>query len=47
MVKSPRSFDDLYTVDGYLHCPFEEACKAHGLINDGNEWDHCFNKAKE
>jgi hypothetical protein len=47
VVKSPRSFNDLYTVDGHLYHTFEEACKARGLISDRNKWEYCFDEAKE
>ena len=38
-VKGARSYDDVATVDGYLHGSFKEAAIALGLVADDDEQD--------
>ena len=44
-VRGPRSFDELYFVDGVRHDTYQAACIARGLAEDDQEWYHCFNEA--
>ena len=37
VVKGPRSFDDLKTVDGHICDTFHEACLKRGLLEDDGE----------
>ncbi|XP_071714007.1 uncharacterized protein [Rutidosis leptorrhynchoides] len=46
IVKGPRSFEELRTVNGILHPKFKDACFAYGLINDDREWTHAILEAK-
>ncbi|XP_071740458.1 ATP-dependent DNA helicase PIF1-like [Rutidosis leptorrhynchoides] len=46
IVKGPRSFEELRTVNGILHPTFKDACFAYGLINDDREWTHAISEAK-
>ena len=45
-VRGPTGFEDLRTVNGVLKSLFREACKDLGLLEDDNEWNNCFDKAK-
>ncbi|XP_071699004.1 uncharacterized protein [Rutidosis leptorrhynchoides] len=46
IVKGPRSFEDLRTVNGVLHPTFKDACFAYGLVNDDKEWTEAISEAK-
>ena len=41
VVRGPKSFDDLKTVDGHVCETFHEACLKHGLLEDDGEWEIC------
>jgi hypothetical protein len=43
--KGPQSFEDLRTFNGTLHPSFYEACLAHGLLENDNEWRDCLLEA--
>ncbi|XP_071695348.1 uncharacterized protein [Rutidosis leptorrhynchoides] len=45
IVKGPRSFGEIRTVDGFLHPTFKDACFAYGLVNDDREWSHAILEA--
>ncbi|XP_071718807.1 uncharacterized protein [Rutidosis leptorrhynchoides] len=45
IVKGPRSFDEIRTVDGILHPTFKDACFAYGLVNDDREWTQAITEA--
>ncbi|KAE8251462.1 hypothetical protein A4X13_0g3984 [Tilletia indica] len=45
VVPSPKSFDDLRTVDGVQYDSFRSACTARGLLADDQEWDLCLQEA--
>ena len=38
-VKSPKSFEDLRTVENVVHPTFKNACDALGLLKDDQEWE--------
>jgi len=44
-VKGATSYEDLHTVNGVTHATFQEACIAHGLLADDNEWRLCLQDA--
>jgi hypothetical protein len=44
IVKCAKSYEDLRTYNNMLHPTFKEACKAHGLFNDDNEWYNAFDE---
>ncbi|XP_071729034.1 uncharacterized protein [Rutidosis leptorrhynchoides] len=46
IVKEPRSFEELRTVDGTLHPTFKDACFAYGLLHDDREWTEAISEAK-
>ncbi|XP_071718001.1 uncharacterized protein [Rutidosis leptorrhynchoides] len=46
IVKGPRSFEEIRTVDGTLHPTFKDACFAHGLLNDDKEWTEAISEAR-
>ncbi|XP_071718552.1 ATP-dependent DNA helicase RRM3-like [Rutidosis leptorrhynchoides] len=46
IVKGPRSFEELRTVDGTLHHTFKDACFAYGLLHDDREWTEAISEAK-
>ncbi|XP_071712046.1 uncharacterized protein [Rutidosis leptorrhynchoides] len=46
IVKGPRSFEEIRTVDGTLHPTFKDACFAYGLVNDDKEWTEAISEAK-
>ncbi|XP_071688516.1 uncharacterized protein [Rutidosis leptorrhynchoides] len=46
IVKGPRSFEELRTVDGTIHDTFKDTCFAYGLINDDKEWAEAISEAK-
>jgi hypothetical protein len=41
VVTGATSFEDLHTFQGVLYPTFREACIAHGLTKDDNEWRQC------
>ncbi|XP_071700075.1 uncharacterized protein [Rutidosis leptorrhynchoides] len=45
MVKGPRSFEELRTLDGTVHNTFKDTCFAYGLINDNKEWAEAISEA--
>lgn len=45
VVKGPKFFKDLCTYQGQVYNIFQEACLAHGLFKDNNEWEQCLCKA--
>jgi hypothetical protein len=47
VVRGPRSFDDLKTVDGVICNTFHEACLKRGLLEDDGEWEICLRDAAE
>ena len=44
-VPGPRSFTDLYMVDGVRHPTYQSACIARGLAENDQEWFQCFDEA--
>lgn len=47
VVRGPKSFDDLKTVNGE-HCEtFQRACVKRGLLEDDGEWEICLRDAAE
>ncbi|XP_024010458.1 uncharacterized protein LOC112085475 [Eutrema salsugineum] len=44
LVKGPRSFDDIKTVNKVLHSLFKDACYAYGLLNDDKEYIEAINE---
>ena len=47
VVKGPKSFDDLRTVDGVLCETFHDACQKLGLLENDTEWRLCLQDASE
>ncbi|XP_021991571.1 uncharacterized protein LOC110888349 [Helianthus annuus] len=45
VVKGPRSFEEIKTVDGVVYETFKEACYAYGLLNDDKEWSDALSEA--
>lgn len=45
VVKGPRSFEELRTVDGVIHPTFRDACLARGLLENDGEWRQCLLEA--
>ncbi|XP_057482346.1 uncharacterized protein LOC130769157 isoform X2 [Actinidia eriantha] len=45
IVKGPRSFECLRTVNNVLHHSFKSACVAMGLLEDDEEWIQCLQEA--
>ncbi|KAA6411530.1 MAG: hypothetical protein FRX48_04810 [Lasallia pustulata] len=45
IVRGPKSYEDLCTVDGQLCQSFQAACFALGLLEDDREWVSCFTEA--
>lgn len=41
VVKGPRNFEDLHTINGVVHPTFRDACLAHGLLENDGEWRQC------
>uniref|UniRef100_A0A0D2ZUB6 ATP-dependent DNA helicase n=1 Tax=Brassica oleracea var. oleracea TaxID=109376 RepID=A0A0D2ZUB6_BRAOL len=44
-VKGPKSYEDIYTVDGKLHSTFKDACVARGLLENDEEWHESMKEA--
>ena len=47
IVRGPRSFEQLKTVDGEVCETFHEACLRRGLLEDDGEWEICLRDAAE
>ncbi|XP_052177595.1 uncharacterized protein LOC127791659 [Diospyros lotus] len=45
VVKGPKSFQSLRTVDNVVHDTFKLACVARGLLEDDEEWIQCLKEA--
>ena len=45
VVKGAQSYESLRTYDHILHPTFKEACRAHGLLEDDQEWYNAFDEA--
>ena len=45
VVRGPKSFEDLHTVNGVLCPTFKEACFRQGLLQDDGEWIQCLEEA--
>ena len=45
VTKGPLNFEDLRKVDGVLHANYKQACFAHGMIEDGQEWELALREA--
>jgi hypothetical protein len=46
VIRGPKSFIDLYTVDGTTFNTFKEACIAMGLLGDDSEWELVLEEAR-
>ncbi|XP_071721366.1 ATP-dependent DNA helicase PIF1-like [Rutidosis leptorrhynchoides] len=46
IVKGPRSFEEICTVDGRVRNTFKDACFAYGLLNDDQEWTEAISEAR-
>lgn len=46
IVKGPRSYAEIRTVNGVVYETFKEACYAHGLLSDDKEWNDAITEAK-
>ncbi|XP_024979018.1 uncharacterized protein LOC112516232 [Cynara cardunculus var. scolymus] len=44
-VKGCTSFEDIRTIDGYMHPTYKGACYAHRLLDDDSEWIDCLEEA--
>ena len=47
VVRGPRSFEDLKTVDSHTYETFHEACLRRGLLEDDGEWEMCLQGAAD
>jgi hypothetical protein len=45
VVRGPRSFDELYLVEGVRYPTYYAACIARGLAENDQEWFQCFDEA--
>ncbi|KAF7138508.1 hypothetical protein RHSIM_Rhsim07G0140000 [Rhododendron simsii] len=45
IVKGPKSYKDLRTVDNVVYDTFKSACVARGLLEDDDEWVQCLEEA--
>ncbi|OMP04886.1 DNA helicase PIF1, ATP-dependent [Corchorus olitorius] len=45
VVRGPKSFEHLRTVDGVLHQTYQQACEALGLLGDDKQWQHALDEA--
>jgi hypothetical protein len=45
VVKGAQSYESLRTYDHILHPTFKESCRAHGLLEDDQEWYNAFDEA--
>ncbi|KAK9049518.1 hypothetical protein SSX86_021980 [Deinandra increscens subsp. villosa] len=46
VVRGPRSFEEIRTVDDHVYPTYKEACYAHGLLSDDKEWTEAIKEAK-
>ncbi|XP_022030895.2 uncharacterized protein LOC110931830 [Helianthus annuus] len=46
IVRGPRSFEEIKTVDGVVYETYKEPCYAYGLLNDDKEWSDALSEAK-
>ena len=47
VVRGPKSFDDLKTVNGEICETFHDTCLKHGLLEDDGEWQVCLHDTAE
>ena len=47
VIKGPRSFDELKTIDGVICNTFHEACLKRGLLEHDGEWEICLQEAAD
>lgn len=47
IVKGPRSFDEIKTVNGITHPTYKAACYALGLLERDKEWHEAINQATQ
>ena len=47
VVRGPKSFEILRTIDGVIYPTFQEACYAAGVLARNNDWEFCFEEACE
>ena len=45
IVKGPRSFEEIRTINDVLYPTFKSACYALGLLDDAKEWHEALNQA--
>lgn len=45
VVRGPRNFEELQTIDGILYNSFQASCTALGLLGDDKEWDNALIEA--
>ncbi|KAI8559660.1 hypothetical protein RHMOL_Rhmol04G0190600 [Rhododendron molle] len=45
IVKGPKSYKDLCTIDNVVYDTFKSACVARGLLEDDDEWIQCLQEA--
>ena len=45
IVKGPTSFEEIKTVDGFIHETFKDACYALGLLDDDKEYIEAIKEA--
>ena len=47
IMKGPRTFDEIKTVDGVTHPTYKAACYALGLLDGDKEWHEAINQASQ
>jgi hypothetical protein len=47
IVKGAESYEDLLTYNNITYTTFKEACNAHGLLNNDQEWYNAFDEAAQ
>ena len=47
VIRGPKSFDDLKTVNNEICDTFQDACLSRGLLEDDGEWEICLRDASE
>ena len=45
IVRGPKRYEEIRTVNQVVHLTFQEACRALGLLGDDKEWQEAFTKA--